>query len=97
MTLGKGMEAIFRPRSIAILGASQDAAKIGGRPAQFLRKYGFPGAVYPVNPRATDVQGYTAYPSVEAIPETPDLAIIAVAARMGWTWPARAAGIRTAL
>lgn len=80
MTLGKGMEAIFRPRSIAILGASQDAAKIGGRPAQFLRKYGFPGAVYPVNPRATDVQGYTAYPSVEAIPETPDLAIIAVAA-----------------
>ncbi len=80
MRIGEGLEAIFRPRSIAILGASQDSTKIGGRPVQFLRDYAFPGAVYPVNPRATEVQGYTAYPSVDVLPEAPDLAIIAVAA-----------------
>lgn len=80
MEIGRGLEALLRPRSIAILGASQDSTKIGGRPVQFLRNYGFPGAVYPVNPRATEVQGYTAYPSIEALPEAPDLVIVALGA-----------------
>ena len=80
MQLGQGLEALLQPRSIAILGASQDPTKIGGRPVQFLRSYGFPGPVYPVNPRASDVQGYTAYPSIEALPEAPDLVIIALGA-----------------
>ena len=80
MQLGQGLEALLQPRSIAILGASQDPTKIGGRPVQFLRSYGFPGPVYPVNPRATEVQGYTAYPSIEALPEAPDLVIIALGA-----------------
>jgi acyl-CoA synthetase (NDP forming) len=78
--LGEGLEAVFSPRSIAVLGASQDATKIGGRPTQFLRNNGFPGAVYPINPRATEVQGYQAYASIEALPETPDLAIVALGA-----------------
>ncbi|MEO3474607.1 acetate--CoA ligase family protein [Roseomonas sp. CAU 1739] len=78
--LGAGLEAIFAPRSIAIIGASQDATKIGGRPVELLRRFGFPGAIYPVNPRATEVQGLPAFPSVEALPEAPDLAIISVAA-----------------
>src|SRR4051812_34204906 len=77
---GVGLDAILRPRSIAVVGASQDATKIGGRPVELLRRFGFPGAVYPVNPRATEVQGLPAFPSVAALPETPDLAIIAVAA-----------------
>ncbi len=77
---GAGLEAILRPRSIAIIGASQDPTKIGGRPVQLLRKFGFPGAIYPVNPRAVEVQGLPAYPSIAALPEAPDLAIIAVAA-----------------
>lgn len=78
--LGAGLEAIFAPRSIAIVGASQDATKIGGRPVELLRRFGFPGAIYPVNPHATEVQGLPAFASVEALPEAPDLAIIAVAA-----------------
>jgi acyl-CoA synthetase (NDP forming) len=78
--LGAGLEAIFAPRSIAIVGASQDPNKIGGRPVELLRRFGFPGAVYPVNPRAAEVQGLPAWPSVAALPEAPDLAIIAVAA-----------------
>ncbi len=80
LRLGHGLEALLRPRSIAIVGASQDATKIGGRPVQFLRDYAFPGAVYPVNPRATEVQGFRAYAAIADLPEAPDLAIIAVAA-----------------
>jgi acyl-CoA synthetase (NDP forming) len=78
--LGSGLEAIFAPRSIAIIGASQDPTKIGGRPVELLRRFGFPGVIYPVNPRAVEVQGLPAFSSVAALPEAPDLAIIAVAA-----------------
>jgi acyl-CoA synthetase (NDP forming) len=80
--LGAGLDAILAPRAIAIIGASQDATKIGGRPVELLRRFGFPGGIYPVNPRATEVQGLPAFPSVTALPEAPDLAIIAVAAEM---------------
>jgi acetate---CoA ligase (ADP-forming) len=78
--LGAKLDAILQPRSIAIVGASQDATKVGGRPVALLRRFGFPGAIYPVNPRAAEVQGLPAFPSVAALPEAPDLAIIAVAA-----------------
>ncbi len=78
--IGAGLEAILQPRSIAIIGASQDPTKIGGRPVELLRRFGFPGAIYPVNPRAAEVQGLRAYPSITDLPEAPDLAIIAVAA-----------------
>jgi acyl-CoA synthetase (NDP forming) len=78
--LGTGLDAIFQPHAIAVIGASQDPTKIGGRPVHLLRRFGYPGTILPVNPRATEVQGLPAYPSVDALPEVPDLAIIAVAA-----------------
>jgi acyl-CoA synthetase (NDP forming) len=78
MRLGEGLDALMQPRSIAIIGASQDPIKIGGRPVDLLRRYGYAGQIYPVNPKAAMVQGLQAYPSVEALPEAPDLAIIAV-------------------
>jgi acyl-CoA synthetase (NDP forming) len=80
MRVGEGLEALLQPRSIAIIGASQDPAKIGGRPLHLLRRYGYAGQIYPINPRATEVQGLKAYPSVMEVPETPDLALIAVEA-----------------
>ncbi len=80
--IGAGLDAIFQPRAIAIIGASQDPTKIGGRPVHLLQRFGYPGAILPVNPRATEVQGLPAYPSVDALPEVPDLAIIAVSAEM---------------
>ncbi|MBK1661371.1 CoA-binding protein [Paracraurococcus ruber] len=80
MAPGAGLDAILRPRSIAVIGASQDATKIGGRPVQLLQRFGFPGAIWPVNPRAAEVQGLPAFASPAALPEAPDLAIIAVAA-----------------
>ena len=78
MRPGEGLDALMQPRSIAIIGASQDATKIGGRPVDLLRRYGYAGKIYPVNPRAALVQGLQAYASVDALPEAPDLAIIAV-------------------
>jgi len=78
MRPGEGLDALMMPRSIAIIGASQDATKIGGRPVDLLRRYGYAGKIYPVNPKAEMVQGLQAYASVGALPEAPDLAIVAV-------------------
>ncbi len=78
MRPGEGLDALMQPRSIAIVGASTDATKIGGRPVELLRRYGYAGRIYPVNPKASTVQGLQAFASIEGLPEAPDLAIIAV-------------------
>lgn len=78
MRPGEGLDALMSPRSIAIIGASQEATKIGGRPVDLLRRHGYAGRIYPVNPKAATVQGLQAYASVVDLPEAPDLAIIAV-------------------
>ena len=77
---GSGLAAIFSPASIAIIGASQDPSKLGGRPLQLLMRFGYRGTILPVNPRATEVQGLPAYASIAALPVVPDLAVIAVGA-----------------
>ena len=71
---------LLAPRSIAILGASNDPTRISGRPIAYMKSQGFKGAIYPVNPNRKEVQGLTAYPSVADLPETPDVAIVAIAA-----------------
>ncbi len=73
---------LFAPRSVAVLGASSDPARISGRPLAYMKAQGFPGALYPINPNRSEVQGLKAYPSVAALPETPDVAIVAVAAEI---------------
>lgn len=78
MRPGEGLDALMSPRSIAIIGASQEATKIGGRPVDLLRRHGYAGRIYPVNPKAALVQGLKAYASVADLPEAPDLAIVAV-------------------
>jgi acyl-CoA synthetase (NDP forming) len=67
------------PRSIAILGASQDPNKVGGRPLHYLKRYGFKGPVYPINPGRPEVQGLKSYKSLEELPEVPELAVCVVA------------------
>ncbi len=74
------LDALFAPRSIAILGASDDPTRIGGRPLAYLKAAGFEGPIYPVNPTRETVQGLTAYPSVADLPEAPDAAILALPA-----------------
>ena len=74
------LDALFHPRSIAVVGASQNAQKVGGMPLRLLRELGFPGRVYAINPTAAEVQGAPSYASVAELPEAVDLAIIAVPA-----------------
>jgi acetate---CoA ligase (ADP-forming) len=77
-----GLTPLLAPRSVAVLGASSDATRIGGRPIAYMRAQGFPGALYPVNPNRAEIQGLKAYASVADLPETPDVAIVAVPAEL---------------
>ena len=74
------LDALFAPRSVAILGASDDPTRIGGRPLAYLLQAGFKGAIYPVNPSRETVQGLPAYASVTDLPEVPEAAILALPA-----------------
>jgi acetyl coenzyme A synthetase (ADP forming)-like protein len=72
------LDAILKPRSIAVIGASRMSNTIGHQIFANLLRYGFTGAVYPVNPNATSIQSVRAYPDVGSLPERPDLAVIVV-------------------
>ncbi|WP_442113845.1 acetate--CoA ligase family protein [Pseudomonas sp. NUPR-001] len=74
-------ELFFNPRSIAVIGASQDLSSISGQPIAHLLAKNFPGQILPVNPRYTEVAGYPCYPDVASLPQTPDVAVIAVGAQ----------------
>ncbi|MBU4609399.1 acetate--CoA ligase family protein [Achromobacter sp. GG226] len=78
---GTGLDAFFDAKGIAIVGASGDITKIGGRPVHLLKKYGYAGPIYPINPKADEVQGLTSYASVRDTPTAPDMAILAVPAQ----------------
>ena len=65
-------QVLLQPRSIAIVGASDDPAKNAGRPLRFLRQAGCVATIYPVNPRRAEVQGEKAWPSLASLPEVPD-------------------------
>jgi acetyltransferase len=73
-----GIEFFFSPRSIAVIGASANLTKLSGRPLDALLRHKYPGAIYPVNPRYTDIAGLVCYPSIGDIPEPVDLAIVSV-------------------
>jgi acyl-CoA synthetase (NDP forming) len=69
---------IVSPRSVAVIGASDDVGKFGGRVIHYLIKHGFPGRLLPINPNRPSIRGLPAYPSVSAAPEPADVAILAV-------------------
>lgn len=72
------LRAVLNPRSVAVIGASENPNKIGGRPLLYLSKFRFKGKVYPINPKRTKAQGYRVYPSLADLPEVPEVAIVAV-------------------
>lgn len=74
------LDALFAPRSIAVVGASSNPKKVAGLPVRFLREQGYGGHIYPVNPAQTEVQGLRAYPTLSAINEPVDLAVLSVGA-----------------
>ena len=65
-------QALLSPKSVAIVGQSDDAAKTAGRPLKYLRQAGFGGRVYPINPGRETVLGERAWPSLTELPETPE-------------------------
>ena len=79
-TRTRSLDALLRPASVAVIGASNDPTRIGGRPIRYLREARFPGQVYPVNPKHEQVQGLPAFPRISEVPEAVDLAIVAVPA-----------------
>jgi acetate---CoA ligase (ADP-forming) len=72
------MKAFFDPDSVAVIGASADENRIGGRPVYYLNQAGYSGRVFPVNPHRTEIQGHQAYPSLREVPQRPDLAVVAL-------------------
>src|SRR3990172_2365348 len=72
------LEAIFRPRSVAVIGASQHAGKIGWEIVHNIIRYGYKGKLFPVNSQAESVHSMKCYPSILAVPDEVDLAIIVV-------------------
>ncbi len=77
-TAPREMEFFFNPESIAIVGASADPTKLGGRPLAALLKKGFSGNIYPINPRYERIGKLRCYRSVTNVPGDIDLAVISV-------------------
>lgn len=75
------MNKIMRPRAVAVIGASAEAGKIGNSVMKNLINGGYKGEIYPVHPKAEEILGYKAYPSVTAIPGDVDTAVFAIPAK----------------
>src|SRR3972149_8575765 len=76
------IECLVRPRSIAIVGASDDFTKMGGRPIKYLLKHGYRGKIIPINPKYKEIAGFPCYPRVSDVPGDVDQAMLIVANRL---------------
>jgi acyl-CoA synthetase (NDP forming) len=70
------LDRLFNPRSVAVIGASADPSKLTGRPIDYLKRHGFKGAIYPINPRYQELAGLACYPAVDALPASPDVGLV---------------------
>ena len=75
----KDLSDFLNPRSIAIVGASNDLVRVGGQPIKLLCDFGFAGKIYPVNPKYPEINGLKCYPDVASLPQPCDVALIALA------------------
>jgi len=75
------LDAIFKPKSIAVIGASPTAGKLGYDVTYNLIHAGFTGPIYPVNPKADQILGLTAYKQISDISPPPDLAVVIIPAK----------------
>jgi acetyltransferase len=74
------VSALLEPKSIAVIGASDQPGNLGGTAVRYLQKFRYPGAVWPVNPRRETVSGLRCFPAPADLPGAADLAILAVGA-----------------
>ncbi len=75
-----GIESIFNPESVAVIGASDNPGKLGSHVMRSLTEGGYPGRVYPVNPGKDKILGIKAYPSLSQTPNAVDLSVIVLPA-----------------
>lgn len=75
---GRSIRRLVMPRSVAVIGASSDPAKIGNAVLRNLIRSGFTGPIYPIHPSAAEVEGRPAFPSILDVEGDVDLAVIAV-------------------
>jgi len=75
------LDVFFRPRNVAVIGATEDQTGVGRSILSNLKQTSFGGIVYPVNPKHSQVLGLPCYPSLREIPERVDLAVIATPAK----------------
>ena len=74
--MATGFLSFLAPDAVAVIGASNEPTKRGYRAVQTLLKDRFAGRIYPIHPRATEVQGLRAYPDLASVPEPIDLALV---------------------
>lgn len=93
------LDTFFAPSSIAIIGASRDGTKIPGLLLAFLRKNAFSGQIFPINPNYPDIDGLKCYPSIAAVGQAIDLAIVIIPAKavLGALQDCAAVGVRNAI
>lgn len=77
----KGIDVLFNPRSIAVIGASSKKGKLGNDVMRNLIDSGFDGKIYPVNPRGGEILGHQVYRKISAIPDDVDVAVIVIPAK----------------
>ena len=80
--MAHSLDPLLNPQSVAVIGASDEPARIGGRPIYSMLQGKYQGRLYPVNPRYETVQGLQAYPSIRDVPETVDSVVISVPANI---------------
>lgn len=80
--VSQDLRGLFYPQSVAVIGASGTPGKLGWNVFANLVRHKFPGKLYPINPRAEEIQGLKAYKRIGDVPETVDVAIILVSASM---------------
>jgi acyl-CoA synthetase (NDP forming) len=71
---------LLKPRSVAVIGASADPAKTAGRPIAYLKKLGFAGDIFPVNPKVDQIDGLRCYSDIATLPSVPDVGIVLLGA-----------------
>jgi acyl-CoA synthetase (NDP forming) len=81
--MGKGnLDAFFHPASVAVIGASDTPGKLGHEILRNLKEGGFPGGLYPINPKAQNILGLPAFRNIGEVPEPVDMAVVIIPARM---------------
>ncbi|HEX7512920.1 MAG TPA: CoA-binding protein, partial [Candidatus Methylomirabilis sp.] len=72
------LDGFFKPKAVAVVGASREEGKVGFSITMNLIRGRFPGSIYPVNPKAAEVLGMKCYPDVKDLPDDADLAVLVI-------------------